>query len=375
MTHQWREPILRLFAIGPLRYREVKERIIDEYNPAPLDGQVSKVLGSLGALGYIEKAAGKRSPWNITVLGKRAISVLDHAYRGGNADRANPAPTVDRGEPTRYRRAGVHDMDGLTFDTTRAHSARRYDYWLCGKNHFEADRISGQEFEALFPTVRLAARENRDFLGRAVHYLTARAGIRQFLDIGPGLPTANNTHEVAQNVAPDSRVVYVDNDPMVLRHAQALLTSRPEGKTAYIGADLRDPQAILNHPFLASTLDLSQPVGLMLVAVLHFIHGKGAAKKIVDTLLGALPTGSFLVVSHGTQDLVGESVRAVHRQYVIDGKTDVWPRDQAEFATFFDGLDLVDPGIVQVSDWRRDLGSPTPRKEDVGIWAAVARKP
>ena len=187
-------------------------------------------------------------------------------------------------------------------DTTKPQAARMYDYYLGGKDNFAADRETAQALMKIVPTIRAAARENRAFLGRAVRYLVAEAGIRQFLDIGTGLPSANNVHEVAQRVAPSCRIVYVDNDPLVLAHARALLTSSSEGKTAYIEADLRDPEKILQHPLTRQTLDFTKPVALMLVAVLHFVRDADRPRQIVETLLGALPSGSYLVASHATPE-------------------------------------------------------------------------
>ncbi len=187
-------------------------------------------------------------------------------------------------------------------NTAKPHAARVYDFYLGGKDHFAADRETGQALMRVVPTIRAAARENRAFLGRAVRFLVAEAGIRQFLDIGTGLPSANNVHEVAQGLVPSCRVVYVDNDPIVLAHARALLTSSPEGKTAYIQADLREPEKILDDPVTRATLDFSQPVGLMLVAVLHFVPDEAQPRRIVDTLLDALPSGSYLVASHATSE-------------------------------------------------------------------------
>src|SRR5690348_8273691 len=177
-----------------------------------------------------------------------------------------------------------------------------YDYYLGGKDNFAADRETAQALMKIVPTIRAAARENRAFLGRVVRYLVAEAGIRQFLDIGTGLPSANNVHEVAQHVAPSCRVVYADNDPLVLAHARALLTSSAEGKTAYIEADLREPEKILEHPVTRQTLDFTKPVALMLVAVLHFVPDADGPRQIVETLLEALPSGSYLVASHATPE-------------------------------------------------------------------------
>jgi hypothetical protein len=260
-------------------------------------------------------------------------------------------------------------------DPTKAHPARRYNYWLGGKDNFAADRASGDELQRLFPKVRLGALANRALLRRATRFLAAEAGIRQFLDIGTGLPTADNTHEVAQRHAPESRVVYVDNDPLVMVHARALLNSSPEGRAAYIEADLNKPEAILADPVLHDTLDLEQPVGLMLIAVLHFIHGHGAAKPIVDRLLGALPPGSYLVATHATSDFGTPEQQALYQQLVEQGKSDVWTRGRDEFADLFAGLELVEPGVVPASEWRPEPGAEIPERSDINLWTAIGRKP
>jgi SAM-dependent methyltransferase len=201
------------------------------------------------------------------------------------------------------------------FDPTKPHSARVYDYYLGGKDNFAADRETGHRAMQSWPAVRTAVRENRAFLGRAVRYLAADAGIRQFLDIGTGLPSADNVHEVAQAVAPESCVVYVDNDPIVLAHARALLTSVPEGCTAYIDADLRDPETLLASPEVAETLDLSRPVALMLVAVLHFLVDADDPGRVVATLLDALAPGSYLAASHVTPEHDPDGVHGLERTY------------------------------------------------------------
>jgi hypothetical protein len=261
-------------------------------------------------------------------------------------------------------------------DTTVAHAARRYDYWLGGKDNFAADRESGDAVAAAFPTVRIAAIENRRFLRRAVTYLVQEAGIRQFLDIGTGIPTANNTHQVAQALAPESRVVYVDNDPIVLAHARALLTSSPEGATAYIEGDLREPDRILGDDALRDTLDLTRPVGLMLVAVLHFVKDVDDPYGAVARLVGAMPSGSYLVVTHATNDhMPPETSEAVSE---ADARTRV-PfqfRSRDEFARFLDGLELVEPGIVSVAEWRaEDEEEPRPTAAETAVYGAVARIP
>src|SRR6266699_5092579 len=237
-------------------------------------------------------------------------------------------------------------------DTSKPHAARMYDYLLGGKDHFAIDRETAEKGIKLIPTGRTAARENRTFLGRAVRYLVAEAGIRQFLDVGTGLPSANNVHEVAQGLVPSCRVVYVDNDPIVLAHARALLTSSPEGKTAYIHADLREPVNILADPVTTATLDFSQPIALMLVAVLHFVPDEAQPRRIVGTLLDALPSGSYFVASHVTPEHDPEGVGGLERTYQASGLP-AQARVAEEFAELaFRGLELVDPGLVLVSEWR-----------------------
>jgi hypothetical protein len=259
-------------------------------------------------------------------------------------------------------------------DTGRAHPARRYDYWLGGKDNFAADRESGDLVAAQFPGIRTAVIENRKFLRRAVTFL-AESGMRQFLDIGTGLPTANNTHEVAQKIAPNSRIVYVDNDPLVLSHARALLTSTPDGRTAYLDADLTDPAAILADPVLLETLDLDRPVVLMLVSVLHFVTDDAVAHRAVRTLLDALPAGSHLVLSHATNDFM--PVQAVDGIAAADRATrvDFGFRSHADIASFAEGLDLIEPGIVSTAEWRPDPEAyPLPPRADTAGWCFVARK-
>ncbi len=261
-------------------------------------------------------------------------------------------------------------------DTTVAHPARRYDYWLGGKDNFAADRAAGDAIAEVYPAVRTAVRENRRFLGRAVTYLAGEAGIDQFLDIGTGIPTANNTHEVAQRINPAARVVYVDNDPIVLAHARALLTSQTPGATAYLDADLRDPEKILHHPDLAATLDLSRPVALMLVAVLHFIEDRDDPYGAVSRLVSVLPSGSYVVISHATVDLVPEEIRERSGVANAPGQGAWQFRTRAEFAGFFKGLDLMEPGIVPLVRWRaHEEPGPRPEVPEASLFAAVARVP
>ena len=260
-------------------------------------------------------------------------------------------------------------------DTSTPHPARMYDYFLGGKNHFAADRETAEKVLAGAPTTRNSARENRAFLGRAVRYLVAEAGIRQFLDIGTGLPTANNVHEVAQAVQPAARVVYADNDPLVLAHARALLTSSPAGRTAYIQADLRDPAAILSSPAVREVLDFSQPIALILVAVLHFIHDEFKPAAAIATLLEALPSGSYLAASHVTGEHLPVEGAATARTYRSSG-VPLQLRDSDDFAELaFSGLELVPPGVVLVSEWRPEGSGPRPIPAEVNVYGGVARKP
>jgi SAM-dependent methyltransferase len=260
-------------------------------------------------------------------------------------------------------------------DTSRPHPARMYDYFIGGKNHFAADRETAAEVLRKSPSVRIAARENRAFLGRAVRYLAGEAGIRQFLDIGTGLPTTNNVHEVAQSHLPSARVVYVDNDPLVLAHARALLTSSPEGRTAYLHADLRDPAAILSDPVARDVLDFSQPIALMLVAILHFLPDENEPAKVIATLLDALPPGSYLAASHLTTENNPQGTGAGQR-VMREAGIAMQKRHSDEFARLaFPGLKLVPPGVVLVSEWRPDVTGPRPTPAEVSCYGGVARKP
>jgi hypothetical protein len=259
-------------------------------------------------------------------------------------------------------------------DTSKPHAARMYDYYLGGKDHFAADRETAQRAMASWGAVRTAVRENRAFLGRAVQYLVRDAGIRQFLDIGTGLPSANNVHEVAQAVAPEARVVYVDNDPVVLSHARSLLTSAPAGRTAYIDADLRQPATILASPQLKETLDLSQPVALMLVAILHFLTDADNPAAHVATLLDALPPGSYLVASHVTPEHDPAGVAGLERAY-RQGGVPAQARTADDFAELaFRGLEMIDPGLVLVSEWRPEGTGPRPLAAEVNWYGGIARK-
>jgi hypothetical protein len=246
--------------------------------------------------------------------------------------------------------ARVPGEDGR-LDAGVAHIARVYNYWLGGADHFPADREAAAATIAAYPGIQLSARANRAFLARAVRHLAEAEGIRQFLDIGTGLPTANNTHQVAQAAAPASRVVYVDNDPLVLAHARALLTTSPEGATAYLDADLRDTGKILGQA--ADTLDFTRPVAVMLIAVLHYVPGLAEARDVVARLLAATPPGSFVVISHAGRDLSPGAIAALEEtlnRYLPGERHTARPRGDVE--SLFAGTRLLSPGVVPVSQWR-----------------------
>ena len=262
------------------------------------------------------------------------------------------------------------DGRDLGIDSTTPHIARVYDYWLGGKDNFAADREAAEQMIAANPAVLPGVRANRAFLGRAVRYLAEEARIRQFLDVGTGLPTVDNTHEVAQQIAPDSKVVYVDNDPIVLAHARALLTSTPDGDTAYVDADLRDTAKVLEGA--ARTLDFSRPVAVMLLMILQYIPDSDDPWGIVTRLLEAVPSGSYLVVSDTAADIDAEIVAEAARRYNQRlGPVRQTRRTRGEFAEFFKGLELVDPGIVVLPEWRT---RPRP-DQHIRAYAAIGRKP
>jgi len=258
-----------------------------------------------------------------------------------------------------------------TFDTSVAHIARVYDYWLGGKDNYAADRKAGDAALEAYPYIAAGVRANRAFLARVVRYLASEAGIRQFLDIGTGIPTANNTHEVAQAIEPDSRVVYVDNDPIVLAHARALLTSSPEGATAYLDADFRDIGKILADA--SQTLDFSQPVAIMLIAILHLIDDEADPYGTVAKLIDAVPSGSYLAISHLSSDIEASAARSeAHdrlRQLMHEKQT---LRSHEEVASFFSRLEMVEPGLVRIPEWRPDHEAEATSRS--ALWGGVARK-
>ncbi|MFF4014911.1 SAM-dependent methyltransferase [Streptomyces sp. NPDC001843] len=260
-------------------------------------------------------------------------------------------------------------QDGLSaeIDTSRPHPARIYDYLLGGKDNYEVDRRAGDELAAAAPEARSGVRANRAFLRRAVRYVVG-SGVRQILDVGTGLPTSPNVHETAQEVAPDVRVAYVDNDPIVSAHANALLSR--SGTTSVVLADLRDPQRIVDHPGIRQVIDFDEPVALLLVAVLHFLTDEEKPEQVVATLREALPAGSFLVLSHATGDFADRSgAQAVYSNATATLNL----RTRTEVERLFDGFELVEPGLAQVPFWRPDTPPPA-RSGEIGFYGGVARK-
>jgi SAM-dependent methyltransferase len=288
--------------------------------------------------------------------------------REGRARKLGSEGTKGAGEGP--ENAAASDAERPAFDTSVAHIARVYDYWLGGKDNFAADRAAAEQAIAAYPDIVFSVRANRAFLARAVRYLAGEAGIGQFLDIGTGIPASNNTHEVAQSVAPESRVVYVDNDPVVLAHARALLTSGPHGVTSYLDADLRDTQRVLTAA--AETLDFSRPVAVMLMAILQHVDNAENPYGIVATLLDALPPGSHLALSHPGADIEAEAQGKLAERLNQTMAEKVTMRDRAQVLRFFDGLELVEPGLVRVPQWRP--ASEAEASSPAGLWGGVGRK-
>ncbi|MFE0456135.1 SAM-dependent methyltransferase [Streptomyces sp. NPDC058914] len=267
---------------------------------------------------------------------------------------------------------GQDPTTAVEIDTSKPHPARMYDWYLGGKDNYPVDEEMGRQMLTLDPRVPVMARVNRAFMHRATRWL-AKNGVRQFLDIGTGIPTEPNLHQVAQQTAPDARVVYCDNDPIVLAHAAALLRSTPEGVTEYLQADVRDPAAIVEGA--RKILDFDRPIALSLVALLHFISDEDGAHELVDRLLAELPSGSYLMMTHATADFTPEESAAATAKLKAAGVT-LALRSREEFTRFFDGLDLVDPGVAIVPDWHPELGEPVPGQDDGVIpgYGAVGRK-
>jgi O-methyltransferase involved in polyketide biosynthesis len=299
--------------------------------------------------------------------GSRRRAAVTHVVEWPGYGAPVPATTDVRGALV-TETSPAADQRPVELDTTVAHSARLWNYLLGGKDNFAADREAAAQVLAFMPELVQSARFNREFLGRAVRHLAGPAGIRQFLDVGTGLPTADNTHEVAQATAAASRIVYVDNDPMVLVHARALLNSSPEGATDYIDADVRDPDRILAQA--RRTLDFDRPVAVMLLGILNFVVDDDEARRIVRRLVDAVPAGSYLVISHPTREVNAEAVDRAVQMWNAGGSAPMTVRSPQEIGRFFDGLELLEPGLVSCSAWRPEGNDTTPVSE----YCAVARK-
>ncbi len=321
------------------------------------DGSLTGTAGRAGTAGTAGKAGGEGKAGKTGGAGATgsACAAASAGKAGGGFSSVIPER---EGEPPK-------------FDTSVAHIARVQDYWLGGKDNFAADRAAGEEGIAAFPGMVASVRATRAFLARTVRYLAGEAGIRQFLDIGTGIPTANNTHEVAQSVAPQSRIVYADNDPVVLSHARALLTSKPEGATAYIDADLRDTGHILAEA--AQTLDFGEPIAVMLVAVLQFIPADDDPYKIVTQLLAAVPAGSHLVIAHPASDIEAKAMADMAKRLNKLMAQQVALRSHAEVSRFFDGLTIVEPGVVPAPEWRP--ASEVEAASASTMWGGLGRVP
>ena len=262
--------------------------------------------------------------------------------------------------------------DHPELDTDVPHSARVWNHWLGGKDNYPVDRATGDRVAQHYPDIVAIARAARGFLRRSVSHLAGECGIDQFLDIGTGLPTADNTHQIAQQINPAARIVYVDNDPLVLTHARALLTSSPEGETAYIDADIRDPGAILDSA--AQTLDLGRPVAVTLIAILHHIDDYDEARRIVHMLMEPLPSGSYIALSHSTNAIGGRASDEAVAQYNKFGRPPVRLRGIDEITGFFDGLELLPPGVVSTPRWRPPVSDPDTEPAEIDQFCGVARK-
>jgi DNA-binding PadR family transcriptional regulator len=406
LTQHLRDAVaLVCLAKEPLRYTDLGERMAEWSGWRVTASTLTRVVNRLRDAELIipetTSDGGRSGPYILTTAGRaRAaeIAAAIEAARTGGTHTDGPSgqdldgdgssmigaskrPSRQGIRPPWEARRGSEDGEPLedvdprsAIDTSKPHPARRYNYLLGGKDHFAADRQSADEIEKIMPTVRLSALENRAFQRRSVQYLS-EAGIRQFLDIGTGIPAPDNTHEIAQAVDPTAQVVYVDNDPVVLAHARALLTSHSLGRTAYLNADLRAPETILNHPDLRSTLDLDRPVGLLLIAVLHFITDEDDVFDIVGQLMRALAPGSFLVITHGTLDFFPPEQVGQTEAAIASGRHGSFrPRPGAAIRRFFSGLDLAEPGLVPISAWR-PTETELPDPAHIGFYGGAGKVP
>ncbi|REE98697.1 SAM-dependent methyltransferase [Thermomonospora umbrina] len=265
-----------------------------------------------------------------------------------------------------------HGVDRAESGIDRPHSARTWNYWLGGKDYYPADKNAADLVEDIIPGIVDSARADRAFLERCIRHLVVDQGIRQFLDVGAGLPTADNTHQVAQRLAPEARIVYVDNDPLVVAHARSLLCGAPRGAISYVEGDLRRPEDILK--LASETLDLTRPIAVMLLSTLNHVLDDEEAHRSVHHLLDAVPSGSFLAIAHPTAEVDGDAMHEAIRRYMEHGGTPLVARDRAHLARYFEDLELLEPGVVSCTRWRPDS---TPREgiPEVSQFCAVGRKP
>ncbi|MEU1286039.1 SAM-dependent methyltransferase [Kitasatospora sp. NPDC005856] len=273
----------------------------------------------------------------------------------------------------RAERGPHEDYPSVDLRMDVPHSARVYDYLIGGKTNFEADRVAAHASVQAWPSLPISMRTTRDFMQRSVRRLAEQYGVRQFLDIGTGIPTSPNLHEIAQAIAPGARIGYVDNDPIVLTHARALMDSTPEGRTCYVDADFRDPDSIIGDPRLREVLDFSQPVALSLIAIVHFVLDEDDPQGIVRRFMDALAPGSFLVLTVFTGDTDPVGVGGVGREYNARG-IPLQIRDKAEAEAFFEGYELLDPGVTLVHHWQPDADAAPVRDQDIAMYAGVAIK-
>jgi DNA-binding PadR family transcriptional regulator len=370
--HRWDPIILVLLAERPRRRRELTQEVRDSRGEHIADGVLSEVLNRLQAEGLIVKVmvGANRALYGPTPA---AVDWVRRLERISDLNAGARSPSIVRSRTPRNRVAGVTDDlsagESPALDTSVPHSARVWNYWLGGKDNFQVDRDVGDQVAQAFPDIVDIARESRRFLVRAVTYLAGEVGIRQFLDIGTGLPAADNTHQVAQRINPAARIVYVDNDPLVLVHARALLTSDPKGDTAYLHADIHDPDAILAGA--AAHLDFSQPVALMLLGILGNVTDYDEARSILRRLVNAAPVGSYLIVNDGT-NVINAAARNEATRISIESGFPYIARSPEQIAAYFQGLDLIHPGVVSSSRWRPDHADDLP--SEVDAFCGVARK-
>jgi hypothetical protein len=355
--NEQRKDILDMLAEGKITAAEAEQLIaaLERDQPPPAASLDARPKGKAKYLRPLQPAGRPHRP-------QRTSPVVAGAAYARRRDR----PMSDRDD--------VESSAGAALDTSVPHSARVWNYWLGGKDNFAADRRVGDEFAQLYPNITVVARTSRAFLKRAVTFLAGEAGLRQFLDIGTGMPTVENTHQVAQAVAPESRIVYVDNDPMVLVHARALLTGSPAGATEYIDADLHDPAAILDAAG-GSILDLSEPVGLILMNILGHVRDLDEAVAIVHHLMDALPRGSYLVTADGTNVIDGPAFEEAIAVWNANAPLSYHLRHPDQLARYLTGLEVLAPGLVPCARWRPAGDAGPDDLREVDEYGAVARKP